>query len=150
MLFRSDRPEIAELHKWREMLPGAKDMAVIISGGNLEERQSAALMLGEGFAEYPDLLEDPLYALPTDVFLSSGLYYLTQEKLDEIKARVNQALEGTRELDLTSPADLVTVADTLSRNTEGSRMLAQGLEAFVKATSTGREQRRYTRTRPGA
>lgn len=140
VLFRSDRPEIAELHKWREMLPGAKDMAVIISGGNLEERQSAALMLGEGFAEYPDLLEDPLYALPTDVFLSSGLYYLTQEKLDEIKARVNQALEGTRELDLTSPADLVTVADTLSRNTEGSRMLAQGLEAFVKATSTDPEE----------
>ena len=140
VLFRSDRPEIAELHKWREMLPGAKDMAVIISGGDLEERQNAALMLGDGFSEYPELLEDPLYALPTDVFLSSGLYYLTQAKIDEIRARVNQALEGSRDLDLDGDADLVTVADTLSRNTEGSRMLVQGLEAFVQATSTDPEE----------
>jgi predicted RND superfamily exporter protein len=135
VLFRSDRPEIATLQKWREVLPGSKDMAVIVSGGTLERRRQAALMLGEGFRDLPDLLEDPLYALPTEVFLDSGLYYLTQEKLRELDDRTAQAIVATRELDLQGSVELFPLAEFLSQTTAGSRMLVQGLDAFVRATS---------------
>ena len=142
VLFRSDRPEIVTLQNWREMLPGAKDMAVIISGGTLQERQAAAVMLGEGLSQYPELLEDPLYALPTETFLKSGLYYLSQEKLEELNRRAKQALVATEGLDLSSDADLPVLAELLSRSKEGSRMLTEGLVAFVDATSTNPEESR--------
>jgi uncharacterized protein len=135
VLFRSDRPEIVTLRKWREMLPGSKDMAVIVSGGTLEQRRQAALMLGAGFKEAPELLEDPLFALPTEVFLDSGLFYLTQEKLEELDSRTTDALVATEGLNLDSTAELFPLAELLSRSPEGSRMLVQGLDAFVRATA---------------
>lgn len=139
VLFRSDRPEIQTLYNWREMLPGSKDMAVIVSGGNLGQRREAALQLGKGFAKSPELFEEPLFALPTEVFLDSGLYYLTEEKLQEISDRAEQALVATSDLDLTAEAELYPLAQHLSQTQEGSQMLAQGLDAFVRATSTDPE-----------
>ena len=139
VLFRSDRPEIVKLRQWREVLPGSKDMAVIVSGGTLKQRRQAALMLGEGFRKSPDLLEDPLYALPTEVFLDSGLFYLTQEKLEELNERTEEALIATRGLNLDSDAELYPLAELLSRSNQGTRMLVQGIDAFVRATSTNPE-----------
>ena len=135
VLFRSDRPEIATLLHWRETLPGSKDMAVIISGGSLRQRQEVAQQLGTRFAQYPDLLEDPLYSLPTEIFIDSGLYYLAADQLLELEREGMNALAGTKDLDLSRTADLVYLTDVMAESKAGSELLAQGLEAFVMATS---------------
>ena len=99
---------------WRNHLPGSKDMAVIISGGSLEERRAAARELGKSFLDHPDHLEAVLSALPTDVFVSSGLYFLPQETLKTIDQDSELALKGTRSIDLSRQPNLDYLTEELA------------------------------------
>lgn len=110
-------------------------MAVIISGGSLEERRAAARELGKSFLDHPDHLEAVLSALPTDVFVSSGLYFLPQETLKTIDQDSELALKGTRSIDLSRQPNLDYLTEELASSTAGSELLLRGLEAFVGATS---------------
>jgi uncharacterized protein len=116
-------------------------MAVIISGGDLKERQLAARKLGDSFRKMPELLESPLDALPTDVFVKSGLYFLAPEQLSRLDHDSALALKGTKRLDMAHNPSMNYVAESLSQTLDGSELLARGLEAFVTATSPNVDER---------
>ena len=134
ILFSDERPEIASLRYWRQNLPGSKDMAVIISGDRLQDRQAAALELGEAFRESPDLLESPLDAIDTELFVRSGLYFLSADQLSQLEEDSERVIKGTQILDLNRDYQLSEITSILSQSAEGSQLLAKGLEAFVRAT----------------
>ncbi len=103
VLFSRQHPEIQDMYSWRENLPGSKDIGVIISGGRLKERQDGAQALGEAIEREPEFLTSPLYHLPSELFLRSGLYYLSREALEEIGddvfalVQARQNLGGSKE-----------------------------------------------------
>lgn len=134
VLFDSKRPEIQALRHWRQQLPGSKDMAVIISGGSVEERKEAAVELGQSFSKEKTLLESPLAALSTDTFIKSGLYFLNEDQLKKINADTELVIKGTSRLNLDSQPNLVELTESMATNLDGSEILARGLEAFVNAT----------------
>lgn len=84
VLFSEKHPEIQQLRFWRQNIPGSKDMAILVSGGSLKDRQQAVDELGQELEKSQDLLESPLYSLPADLFLQSGLFYLSQELLESL------------------------------------------------------------------
>jgi predicted RND superfamily exporter protein len=94
VLFSPDYPEIQALQFWRQNLPAAKDMAVIVSGGDLTTRQNAVDHLGRLIEANDEHLEAPLYSLDAARFISSGLYYLPLEQLTAIGSDVRALLGG--------------------------------------------------------
>lgn len=135
VLFNDDRPEITTLRYWRSHLPGSKDMAVIISGGDLQERKQAATVLGEAFEKEKELLESPLAAISTDQFVESGLYFLAPEQLRRLDQDTELALKGSKYLDYEREPELGYVTESMAQTLAGSELLARGLEAFVTATT---------------
>lgn len=143
VLFRADRPEIQSLRYWRETLPGSKDMAVIISGGTLAERQIAAGKLGQRFQEKSMLLEEPLESLETDLFIKSGLYFLTAEQLRVLEKDSALALLGTANLNLQEEAELDYVTENMALTYSGSELMARGLEAFVQTLESATSEKKH-------
>lgn len=139
MLFSADIPEIKTLRQWREQLPGSKDMAVILSGGTLQERQMAAAELGVAFKQERELLEAPLAAIDTSPFVESGLYFLAPDQLERLDEDTRMVLNATVGLDLSERPNLLSLTETLAESADGSEILARGLEAFVQATRIEQE-----------
>jgi len=116
-------------------------MAVIVSGGKLEQRQQAATHLGDAFRKKPELLESTLDALPTDVFVGSGLYFLSPEQLKRLDQDSKLAVSGTKSINLNRDPSVVYLTESLAQSFDGSELLARGLEAFVSSTSPLQSER---------
>lgn len=133
VLFSPEHEEIRQLQFWRKNVPGSKDMAVIISGGNLEERQRAVDQLGAELEKSSELLESPLYALPADLFLASGLFYLSQDLLELLEADTRtlvRASSSPRQGDLS----LDGMTEALLQTEDGQRMVLRFLKVLEQRT----------------
>ena len=94
VLFSKEEPVVQSLEFWRQNLPGGKDMAVIVSGGDLAARQKAVDALGHRLAAQSQALRAPLSSLDAATFLESGLYYLPEDQLERIDSDVKALIEG--------------------------------------------------------
>lgn len=135
VLFSPDYPEIQSLRFWRENLPGAKDMAVIVSGGELSTRQRAVDHLGRLFEKNDEHLEAPLYSLNAERFISSGLYYLPKEQLRAIDSDVRALLGGVGPQSQT-PLRMEDLTNALVMGDPGAELVLRFLTALEKTTRT--------------
>lgn len=142
VLFSAERPEIRALRHWREQLPGSKDMAVILSGGTIEERQMAAAELGAAFEREKELLEAPLAAIDTSPFVKSGLFFLAPDQLERLDDDTKLVIGATSLLELADAPNMLRLTEMLAANPDGSEILARGLEAFVEATKVRQDRSR--------
>jgi hopanoid biosynthesis associated RND transporter like protein HpnN len=128
VLFSPEHPEIQTLQYWRRNLPGSKDMAVIVSGGDLVTRQRAVDQLGQTLLRYPGIFDSPLYSLDAGRFIESGLYYLPKDQLLAIDQDVRALLGG-----LGSESDAPVRVDALTNELLGQAPGAELVLRFLKA-----------------
>jgi hopanoid biosynthesis associated RND transporter like protein HpnN len=134
VLFSPDLPEIKALRLWRQNLPAGKDIAVIVSGGELKARQRAVDQLGLTLRNHPEHLESPLYSLNSEKFLRSGLYYLPKEQLVAIDNDVRALLGGVDSRVSQAPLQLERLTSSLVKGDPGSELVLRFLKALEEST----------------
>lgn len=132
---------------WRDNLPGSKDLAVIISGGDPPTRRLAVDRLGRDLKEHPQHLEAPLYSLSAERFLSSGLYYLPKDQLLAIDQDVRALLAALKDKDWgQSKIPMEALTGSLIQSEAGSHLVLrflQSLEASTRGEASSVDSERY-------
>ncbi len=134
VLFSPKEPVIQSLQFWRDNLPGSKDMAIIVSGGELPSRQRAVDELGAVLRNHPESLERPLFSLDAQRFIKSGLYYLPKDQLERIDHDVQALLGG---LPLTvddAPIQMEALTSSLIIGDASAELVLRFLQAVEEST----------------
>ena len=134
VLFSPDEPEIKTLQFWRQNLPGAKDLAVIVSGGDIDTRKRAVDQLGRSLRKHPNHLEFPLFSLAADRFIKSGLYYLPKEQLVAIDNDVRALLGGMGPDVQDAPVQMEHLTSSLVMGDPGAQLVLRFLKALEEST----------------
>ena len=131
VLFSDKHSQIRELRKWRELLPGSKDVAIIVSEGTLSARREAVEATGKLLRSETSLLEHPLISLESEPFLQSGLYFLKDESLKRLESQCGRAKTLSQLLDGREKLHYPNLIRRLKGSHEGRRTLAQTLELVL-------------------
>ena len=134
ILFSPEHPEIKTLEYWRDNLPGSKDLAVIVSRGDLKTRQRAVDQLGLSFAKHPEVLSSPLYSIDAKIFLHSGLYFLSKKQLLGLDNDLRTLLSGIRRGSEKDPFQVDSFADSLVLAAPGADLVLRFMKALEEST----------------
>lgn len=134
VLFSPRDPVIQSLEFWRKNLPGGKDMAVIVSGGDLAGRQRAVDALGHRLAEQKDSLRAPLASLDAATFLESGLYYLPEDQLKKIDSDAKALIEGVPPAVEDLPVRIEELTSAMMAGDASSQLVLRFLQAVEQST----------------
>lgn len=140
VLFSPEIPQIKTLEFWRKNLPGSKDIAIIVSGGDLVTRQRAVDQLGRTIRKAPEHLEAPLFSLSAGRFLRSGLYYLPKEQLQAIDSDVQMLLHGMPPHKVDLPFQMEKLTNSLLLGDGGSELVLRFLKALEESTRDDADQ----------
>lgn len=140
VLFSDKHEEIRELRKWRSLLPGSKDIAIIVSGGSLEERRKAVESAGHYLQAETALWESPLTSIDSEPFLRSGLYFLGDQSLAELKAQSQRAEVLVSLLGEEQNFDFLDVVRKLKASEQGRQFLADGIRVILDVSDPRRAE----------
>lgn len=133
ILFSPREPVVERLRFWQKNLPGAKDMAIIVSGGTVEARQRAVDALDSRLRQL-STVDPPLASLEAQGFLESGLFYLPKDQLARIDSDVKALLGGIPPGDGDLPLGMEELTSSMILGDASSELVLRFLQAVEEST----------------